>query len=96
MAFEAYHTANRRLHGLPVDEFSSLIPLRSPQAGSVAGPIALMLLGVLFLIMTTRPEWLREVFRWWPVALIAGGSLHAGGASEDAHRAGAFSAGGFP
>ena len=38
MAFEAYHTANRRLHGLPVDEFSSLIPLRSPQAGSVAGP----------------------------------------------------------
>ena len=28
MAFEAYHTANRRLHGLPVDEFSSLIPLR--------------------------------------------------------------------
>ena len=74
MAFEAYHTANRRLHGLPVDEFSSLIPLRSPQAGSVAGPIALMLLGVLFLIMTTRPEWLREVFRWWPVALIAGGA----------------------
>ena len=74
MAFEAYHTANRRLHGLPVDEFSSLIPLRSPRAGSVAGPIALMLLGGLFLIMTTRPEWLREVFRWWPVALIFGGA----------------------
>jgi TM2 domain-containing membrane protein YozV len=74
MAFEAYHTANRRLHGLPVDEFSSLIPLRSPRAGSVAGPIALMLLGGLFLIMTTRPEWLREVFRWWPVALIVGGA----------------------
>jgi hypothetical protein len=33
-----------------------------------------MLLGGLFLIMTTRPEWLREVFRWWPVALIAGGA----------------------
>jgi TM2 domain-containing membrane protein YozV len=74
MAFEAYHTANRRLHGLPVDEFSSLIPLRSPKAGSVAGPIALMLLGALFLVMTTRPEWLRDVFRWWPVALIAGGA----------------------
>ena len=74
MAFEAYHTANRRLHGLPVDEFSSLIPLRSPQAGSVAGPIALMLLGGLFLIMTTRPEWLREVFRWWPVAMIVAGA----------------------
>lgn len=74
MAFEAYHTASRRLHGLPVDEFSSLIPLRSPKSGSVAGPIALMLLGGLFLIMTTRPEWLRDVFRWWPVALIAGGA----------------------
>lgn len=74
MAFEAYHTANRRLHGLPVDEFSSLIPLRSPRAGSVTGPIALMLLGGLFLIMTTRPEWLRDVFRWWPVALIVGGA----------------------
>jgi TM2 domain-containing membrane protein YozV len=74
MAFEAYHTAHRRLHGLPVDEFSSLIPLRSPRAGSVAGPVALMLLGGLFLIMTTRPEWLREVFRWWPVALIVGGA----------------------
>ena len=74
MAFEAYHTANRRLHGLPVDEFSSLIPLRSPRAGSVAGPIALMLLGGLFLVMTARPEWLREIFRWWPVALIAGGA----------------------
>ena len=74
MAFEAYHTANRRLHGLPVDEFSSLIPLRSPRAGSLAGPIALMLLGGLFLIMTTRPEWLRDVLRWWPVALIAGGA----------------------
>jgi TM2 domain-containing membrane protein YozV len=74
MAFEAYHTANRRLHGLPVDEFSSLIPLRSPKAGSVAGPIALMLLGALFLIMTTRPEWLREVLPWWPVALMAGGA----------------------
>lgn len=74
MAFEAYHTANRRLHGLPVDEFSSLIPLRSPRSGSLAGPIALMLLGGLFLLMTTRPEWLREVLRWWPVALIGTGA----------------------
>jgi hypothetical protein len=33
-----------------------------------------MLLGGLFLVMTARPEWLREIFRWWPVALIAGGA----------------------
>ena len=73
MAFEAYHTANRRLHGLPVDEFSSLIPLRAPKNSSIAGPVALMLLGGLFLVMTTRPEWMREVLRWWPVVLIVAG-----------------------
>ena len=74
MAFEAYHTANRRLHGLPVDEFSSLIPLRAPKSSSVAGPVALMLLGGLFLVMTTRPEWMREILRWWPVVLIVAGA----------------------
>jgi hypothetical protein len=73
MAFEAYHTASKRLQGLPVDEFSSLIPLRSPRAGSTAGPVALMLLGGFFLLMTTQPDWAREVFRWWPVALIVAG-----------------------
>jgi len=71
MAFEAYHTAKRRLEGLPVDEFSSLVPLRSPRGGSLAGPIALIVLGVLFLLMTLRPEWVREILRWWPTALIA-------------------------
>lgn len=73
MAFEAYHTASRRLRGLPVDEFSSLIPLRSPRAGSIAGPIALIVLGVLFLLMTARPEWMREVLRWWPAVFIVTG-----------------------
>jgi hypothetical protein len=73
MAFEAYHTAKRRAQGLPVDEFSSLIPLRSPAAGSLAGPIALILLGGLFLLMTVRPEWVREILRWWPAILILAG-----------------------
>ncbi|MGQ9634533.1 MAG: B-box zinc finger protein [Bryobacteraceae bacterium] len=71
MAFEAYHTAKQRLQGLPVDEFSSLVPLRSPRGGSLAGPIALIVLGVLFLLMTMYPEWVREILRWWPTALIA-------------------------
>jgi hypothetical protein len=71
MAFEAYHTASRRLRGLPVDEFSSLIPVRSPEAGSTAAAVALILLGTLFLVMNTRPEWTRFLFKLWPLALIA-------------------------
>lgn len=73
MAFEAYHTAKRKLQGLPVDEFSSLIPLRSQAAGSLAGPVALIALGCFFLIMTVRPEWVREILRWWPAILIFAG-----------------------
>jgi len=74
MAFEAYHTAARRLRGQPVDEFSSLIPLRSPRAGSTATAVILILLGALFLIMNARPEWVRFIYRLWPVLLIAIGA----------------------
>ena len=74
MAFEAYHTAGKRLRGEPVDEFSSLMPLRSPRANSTAGPIALILLGGLFMVMTTKPEWTRQIFRMWPAALIVAGA----------------------
>jgi hypothetical protein len=73
MAFEAYHTANRRVHGQPVDEFSSLIPLRSPQAGSTAAAVTLIVLGTLFLVINARPEWTRFLFKLWPVALIVVG-----------------------
>ena len=73
MAFEAYHTAGKRLRGEPVDEFSSLFPARSPGAASVAGPVALILLGVLFLVMTFRPEWAHQILKLWPVVLILAG-----------------------
>jgi hypothetical protein len=73
MAFEAYHTASKRLRGEPVDEFSSLIPLRSPTAGSTLTAVALILLGGLFLLMNVKPEWTRVIFRLWPLALIAAG-----------------------
>ena len=73
MAFEAYHTAGKRLRGEPVDEFSSLIPARGPSAGSTAGPVALIVLGVLFLVMTFRPEWAHQILKLWPVALILAG-----------------------
>jgi hypothetical protein len=73
MVFEAYHTASRRLRGLPVDEFSSLIPLQNQQASSIAGPVVLILLGGLFLVMTVWPEWVHDVIRWWPLLLIVAG-----------------------
>jgi hypothetical protein len=73
MAFEAYHTAGKRLRGEPVDEFSSLIRAHGPSAGSTAGPVALIVLGVLFLVMTFRPEWAHQMFKLWPVALILAG-----------------------
>ncbi len=74
MAFEAYHTATRRSRGLPVDEFSSLVPMRSPQAGSTAAAVTLIVLGALFLLMNAKPEWAHYIFRLWPVLLIAGGA----------------------
>jgi hypothetical protein len=74
MAFEAYHTASRRQRGLPTDEFSSLLPMRSPQAGSTATAITLIVLGSLFLVMNARPEWTRYIFKLWPVLLIAAGA----------------------
>jgi peptidoglycan/LPS O-acetylase OafA/YrhL len=73
MAFESYHTAAKRQRGEPVDEFSSLIPMRSPHASSAAAPLALIVLGVLFLIMNIKPEWTRELFKFWPALLIAAG-----------------------
>jgi len=74
MAFEAYHTASKRLRGQPVDEFSSLIPMRSPQAGSTAAAVSLILLGSLFLLINARPDWARLIFRYWPAVLIFAGA----------------------
>jgi hypothetical protein len=74
MAFEAYHTASRRARGLAIDEFSSLLPMRSPQAGSTATAITLIGLGSLFLVLNARPEWTRYIFKLWPVLLIAAGA----------------------
>ena len=49
MAFEAYHTAQRRQRGLVVDEFSSLIPMPAARRFPVA-PVMLIALGVMFLL----------------------------------------------
>jgi hypothetical protein len=74
MAFEAYHTAQRRRRGEMVDEYSSLINLRGgrPHQIPVAG-VALIVLGVL-LLHTLRLLDFEYVARYWPVLLILAGA----------------------
>lgn len=74
MAFEAYHTARRRLHGQAVDEFSSLIPLRGGATRFPAAPVVLIALGVVFLLNNLQILELRRMLRYWPVLLIALGA----------------------
>jgi hypothetical protein len=72
MAFEAYHTAQLRRAGEPVDEYSSLIDLRSRSHVPVAG-VVLILLGVVMLLHTLDVFSLEYVARYWPILLIAAG-----------------------
>jgi hypothetical protein len=74
MAFEAYHTAKKRQIGQPVDEFSSIVPMRGHQHGTVVMPVVLIGAGVIFLMNNLGVWRLREVLRFWPVALIALGA----------------------
>lgn len=69
MAFEAYHTARRRQQGLVVDEFSSLFPMRGSNRFPIA-PIALIVLGVIFLLNNLDLFEVERVIRYWPVLLI--------------------------
>lgn len=72
MAFEAYHTAKTRRLGRPMDEFSGLMPLHSRQHSRFpVGPAVLIMIGVLFLLNNLGLLRMREIFRYWPIALIA-------------------------
>ena len=71
MAFEAYHTAKRRAMGEPVDEFSSLVPLKGRGAGFPALPVVLIALGTLFLLNNLEIVRFYQIMRYWPVFLIA-------------------------
>jgi hypothetical protein len=88
MPFEAYHTARRRQLGEPVDEFSSLFPMKSRRSGLPMGPIVLIGLGVLFLLNTMDILEFRQIARYWPVVLIVLGvymlyNRLSGGYTED-------------
>jgi hypothetical protein len=72
MAFEAYHTARRRQLGEPVDEFSSLMPMR--RRGFPVGPVILIAFGLLFLLMNFNFISLTHIVRYWPLLLIAIGA----------------------
>ena len=74
MAFEAYHTAKKRQLGQPVDEFSSIIPVRGQAAPFPVAPVVLISLGVIFLLNNLDLLDLHRLLRYWPVALIALGA----------------------
>jgi hypothetical protein len=69
MAFEAYHTAKKRQLGQPVDEFSSIVPLRGGNRFPVA-PILFIALGIIFLLINFDLLRFRDIARYWPVFLI--------------------------
>jgi hypothetical protein len=71
MAFEAYHTARKRVRGEPLDEFSSIFPMRTSANGFPVGPIVLILVGVLFLLNSLEIIRFYQLIRWWPLFLIA-------------------------
>lgn len=73
MAFEAYHTAQRKLTGGAVDEFSSLFPIKN-NSGLPVGPVLLMVFGVLFLLNNFDIFHFYQLAKFWPVALIAMGA----------------------
>ena len=73
MPFEAYHTAKKRQMGEPVDEFSSIIPMRGQTRFPVA-PVVLIGLGILFLLINFDLLRFRDVVRYWPIFLIVLGA----------------------
>ena len=74
MAFEAYHTARKRQLGQPVDEFSSIIPVRGHAAAFPVAPVVLIALGIIFLLNNLDLLDMHRLLRYWPVALIALGA----------------------
>lgn len=71
MAFEAYHTAKKRLAGQPVDEFSSLFPRRGAAGAFPAVPVLLIALGVLFLLNNLELVRIRQILPYLgPILLI--------------------------
>ncbi len=72
MAFEAFHTAKKRMIGEPVDEFSSIFPNSNLQTGFPVLPVLLIVVGVVFLLENLQLLNLRALKPYaGPVLLIA-------------------------
>jgi hypothetical protein len=89
MAFEAYHTAKKRMAGETLDEFSSLVPNRM-NAAFPTGPVIMITIGVLFLLSNLNILRVSDVVRFWPVLLIGSGVYQLwlrinGHVKEDSH-----------
>ncbi|MGI8991107.1 MAG: B-box zinc finger protein [Bryobacteraceae bacterium] len=85
MAFEAYHTAQKRRDGERVDEFSSLIAMNQGPGTFPVGGIILIVLGVLLLLDTTGILSFDRLLRYWPVGLILLGAYMLYGRFESSH-----------
>jgi TM2 domain-containing membrane protein YozV len=75
MAFEAYHTAQKRRLGIPVEEWSSLLGSSRSTSRVPIGPILLIAIGFLFLLDTLHVIEFRQIGRFWPVILILVGAF---------------------
>jgi hypothetical protein len=73
MAFEAHRTAQKMQAGEPVDEYSSLVPMRGRGDQAPVAGVALVVLGILLLLHTLDLLDFDRVARYWPVLLIAVG-----------------------
>jgi hypothetical protein len=73
MAFEAYHTARNRRHGVSVEEFSSLIDVKQGTGRFPVGAVLLIALGFILLLDTTDIISMDQMERYWPVGLIVFG-----------------------
>jgi hypothetical protein len=71
MAFEAYHTAKKRQLGLPVDEFSSIVPRHGQHSKFPLAPTVLIVVGLIFLLNNMDILRIGQIIRYWPIALIA-------------------------
>lgn len=71
MPFEAYHTARQRQLGQPVDELSSLVPVRGGHFPAI--PVILIGLGTVLLLDNLGLLELRRAIRYWPMLLIVAG-----------------------
>jgi len=96
MAFEAYHTAKRRLAGQPVDEWSGLFSSSmesgpGPAGATIAGPrsgaaLVLIVVGALILLSNLGYLHIGQILKWWPLLLIGiGASMLVNRLGGDSH-----------